>query len=154
MTIPLVEVIVSMPVRVPTPVVRVFIVSVEAEIVVESEDTRSVTLASVLVMTDNVEKSRVLMSVYPEIEVLVTVSISVTIVVSCTVVPLVAIKVVSKFVLTTSFVKLVMVFILVDMVANDPVLSVLLLGEVNTVESEVTRSVTLAPVLVMTDIVE
>jgi hypothetical protein len=143
-----------MPVRVTTPVVRVFIVSVEAEIVVESEDTRSVTLAPVLVMTDNVEKSRVLMSVYPEIEVLVTVSISVTIVVSCTVVPLVAIKVVSKFVLTTSFVKLVMVFILVDMVANDPVLSVLLLGEVNTVESEVTRSVTLAPVLVMTDIVE
>jgi hypothetical protein len=130
---PSVEVIVSMPLTVTTPVVRVFIVSVVAARVVESEVTRSVTLAPVLVMTVIDEKSRVLMSVYPEMEVAVTVSISDTIVVPFTVVPLVSIKVVSKFVLILSFVKLVIVFILVDMVANDPVLSVLVLGEVNIV---------------------
>jgi hypothetical protein len=104
---PLVEVIVSMPLTVTTPVVRVFIVYVVAALLVESEVTRSVTLAPVLSSTIKV--------------------------VSSTVVPLVAVTVVSEFVLILSFVKLVMVFILVDMVANDPVLSVLVLGEVNTV---------------------
>jgi hypothetical protein len=108
---PLVDVIVSMPLTVTTPVVRVFIVSVEASLLVESEVTRSVTLAPVLVMTDIDEKSRVLMSVYPEMEVAVTVSISDTTVVSFTVVPLVAVTVVSEFVLILSFVKLVMLFI-------------------------------------------
>jgi hypothetical protein len=130
---PLVEVIVSMLLTVTTPVVRVFIVSEVAAFVVESEVTGSVTLAPVLVMADIDEKSRVPMSVYPKMEVAVTVSISDTIVVSFTVVPLVAVKVVSEFVLILSFVKLVMVFILVDMVSNDPVLFVLVLGEVNNV---------------------
>ncbi len=130
---PLVEVIVSMPLTVLTPVVRVFIVLVVAAILVESEATRSVTLAPVLVMTDIDEKSRVLVSVYPEMVVAVTVSISDTNLVSFTVVPLVSVKVVSEFVLILSFVKLVMVLILVDMVANDSVLFVLVLGEVNTV---------------------
>jgi hypothetical protein len=130
---PLVEVIVSMPLTVPTPVVRVLIVLVVAAILVESEVTRSVTLAPVLVMTDIDEKSRVLVSVYPEMLVAVTVSISDTNLVSFTVVPLVAVKVVSEFVLILSFVKLVMMFILVDMVTNDPVLFELVLGEVNTV---------------------
>ncbi len=129
-TMPLAEVIVSMLLTVTTPVVRVFIVSVLAAFVVESEVTRSVTLATVLVMADIDEKSRVLMSVYPEMEVVVTVSISDTIVVSFTVVPLVAVKVVSEFVLLLSFVKLIMVFTLVDMVSDDPVLFVLVLGEV------------------------
>jgi hypothetical protein len=127
---PLAEVIVSMLLTVTTPVVRVFIVSVVAAFVVESEVTRSVTLATVLVMADIDEKSRVLMSVYPEMEVAVTVSISDTIVVSFTVLALVAVKVVSEFVLLLSFVKLIMVFTLVDMVSNDPVLFVLVLGEV------------------------
>ncbi len=54
-TMPLVEVLVSMPLTVPTPVVRVFFVSVVAALLVESEVTRSVTLAPVLVMTDIVE---------------------------------------------------------------------------------------------------
>jgi hypothetical protein len=130
---PLVEVIVSMPLTVLTSVVRVFIVLVVAAILVESEATRSVTLAPVLVMTDIDEKSRVLVSVYPEMVVAVTVSISDTNLVSFTVVPLVSVKVVSEFVLILSFVKLVMVLILVDMVANDSVLFVLVLGEVNTV---------------------
>jgi hypothetical protein len=130
---PLVEVIVSMPLTVLTPVVRVFIVLVVAAILVESEATRSVTLAPVLVMTDIDEKARVLVSVYPEMVVAVTVSISDTNLVSFTVVPLVAVKVVSEFVLILSFVKLVMMFILVDMVANDPVLFEIVLGEVNTV---------------------
>jgi hypothetical protein len=127
----LVEVIVSMPLTVTTPVVRVFIVSVVAALVIESEVTISVKLAPVLVMTDIDEKSSVLKSVYPEMEVAVTVSISDTKVLSFTVVPMVAVKVVSEFVPIVSFVKLVMVFILVDMVANDPVLSVFVLGEVN-----------------------
>ncbi len=132
-TMLLVEVIVSMPLTVPTPVVRVLIVLVVAAILVESEVTRSVTFAPVLVMTDIDEKSRVLVSVYPEMLVAVTVSISDTNLVSFTVVPLVAVKVVSEFVLILSFVKLVMMFILVDMVTNDPVLFELVLGEVNTV---------------------
>ncbi len=127
----LVEVIVSMPLTVTTPVVRVFIVSVVAALVIESKVTISVKLAPVLVMTDIDEKSSVLKSVYPEMEVAVTVSISDTKVLSFTVVPMVAVKVVSEFVPIVSFVKLVMVFILVDMVANDPVLSVFVLGEVN-----------------------
>jgi hypothetical protein len=114
-------------------VVRVFIVSVVAALLVEVEVTRSVTLAPVLVITDIDEKSRVLKSVYPEMVVAVTVSISDTNVVSFTVVPLVAVKVVSEFVLILSFVKLVMVFIVVNMVTNDPVLFVLVLGEVNSV---------------------
>jgi hypothetical protein len=130
---PLVEDIFSMPLTVTTLVVTVFIVSVVAAILVESEVTRSVTLAPVLVMTDIDEKSRVLMSVYPEMVVAVTVSISDTKVVSSTVVPMVAVKVVSEFVPIVSFVKLGMVFILVDMVANDPVLSVFVLGKVNIV---------------------
>jgi hypothetical protein len=129
---PLVEVIVSIPLTVNTSVVRVFIVSVEAALLVESEVIRSVTFTPVLVMTDIVEKSRVRMSVYPEMVEVVTVSSTIK-VVSSTVIPMVAMKVVSEFVFILSFVKLVMVFILVDMVANDPVLSVLLLGEVNTV---------------------
>jgi amino acid permease len=83
-------------------------------------------------MTDIVEKSRMLMTVYPEMVEAVTVSSTIKVVAS-TVVPLVAMKVVSEFVFILSFVKLVMVFILVDMVANDAVLSVLLLGEVNNV---------------------
>jgi hypothetical protein len=120
-----------MPLTVTTPVVRVFIVLVAAVLLVESEVTRSVTLGLVLVMTDIVEKSRVLMSVYPEMVEAVTVSSDIK-VVSSSVVPLVAMKVVG-FVLILSFVKLVMVFILVDKVANDPVLSVIVLGEVNTV---------------------
>jgi hypothetical protein len=127
----LVDVIVSMPLTVTTPVVRVFIVLVAAVLLVESEVTRSVTLGLVRVMTDIVEKSRVLMSVYPEMVEAVTVSSDIK-VVSSSVVPLVAMKVVG-FVLILSFVKLVMVFILVDKVANDPVLSVIVLGEVNTV---------------------
>ncbi len=131
-TMPLVEVIVSIPLTVNTSVVRVFIVSVEAALLVESEVIRSVTFTPVLVMTDIVEKSRVRMSVYPEMVEVVTVSSTIK-VVSSTVIPMVAMKVVSEFVFILSFVKLVMVFILVDMVANDPVLSVLLLGEVNTV---------------------
>ncbi len=128
----LVEVIVSLPLTVTTPVVRVFMVSVVAALLVESEVTRSVTLTPVLVMIDIVEKSRVLMSVYPEMVEAVTVSSTVK-VVSSTVVPLVAMKVVSEFVFILSFVKLVMVFILVDMVANDAVISVLVLGEVKNV---------------------
>jgi hypothetical protein len=128
----LVEVIVSLPLTVTTPVVRVFIESVVAALLVESEVTRSVTLTPVLVMIDIVEKSRVLMSVYPEMVEAVTVSSTVK-VVSSTVVPLVAMKVVSEFVFILSFVKLVMVFILVDMVANDAVISVLVLGEVKNV---------------------
>ncbi len=131
-TMPLVAVIVSMPLTVTTPVVRVFIVSVIAAFVVESEVTKSVTLAPVLVMTDIDEKSKVLMSVYPEKVVAVTVSISDTKVVSFSLVTMVAVKVVSEFVPILSFVKLVMVFILVDMVANDPVHFVSVLGEVNT----------------------
>jgi hypothetical protein len=129
---PLVEVIVSMPLTVTTPVVRVFIVSVVTALLVESEVTRSVPLAPVLVMIDTVETSRVLMSVYPEMVEAVTISSTVK-VVSSIVVPLVAMKDVSEFVFILLLVKLVMVFILVDMVANDAVLSVLLLGEVNTV---------------------
>jgi hypothetical protein len=132
MTVPLAKVIVSLLMIVNTPVVRVFIVSVVAALLVESEVTRSVTLAPVLVKTDIVEKSRMLMSVYPEMEEAVTVSSTIK-VVSSTVVPLVAMKVVSEFVFILSFVKLLMVFILVDMVANDAVLPELLLGEVNNV---------------------
>ncbi len=131
-TMLLVEVIVSISLTVTTPVVRVFIVSVVAALLVESEVTRSVTLAPVPVMTDIVEKSRMLMPVFSEMEEAVTVSSTIK-VVSSTVVSLVAMKVVSEFVFILSFVKLVMVFILVDMVANDVVLSVLLLGEVNNV---------------------
>jgi hypothetical protein len=130
---PSVEVIVSMPLTVTTPVVRVFIMLVVAALVVESEVTRSVTLASLIVMTDIVEKSRVLMSVYSEMVEAVTVSVSVANVVSTTEIPLVAVSVVSEFVLILSIVKFVMVFILVDMVTNDPVFSVFVLGEVNTV---------------------
>jgi hypothetical protein len=129
---PLVEVIVSRTLTVTTPVERVFTVSVVAALLVESEVTRSVTLAPVLVMTDIDEKSRVLMSVYPEMVEAVAMSSTIK-VVSSTVVPFVAMKVVSEFVFFLSFVKLVLVFILVDMVGNDAVLSVLLLGEVNTV---------------------
>jgi energy-converting hydrogenase Eha subunit A len=130
---PSVEVIVSMPLTVTIPVVRVFITLVVAVLLVESVLTKSVTLAPMLVMTDNVEKSRALMSVYPEMVEAVTVSVTVVKVVSTTVVPLAAVSAVSEFVLILSFVKLVMVFILVDMVANDPVLFVSMLGEVNTV---------------------
>jgi hypothetical protein len=107
-------------------------VSVIAAFVVEFEVTKSVTLAPVLVMTDIDEKSKVLMLVYPEKVVAVTVSISDTKVVSFSLVTMVAVKVVSEFVPILSFVKLVMVFILVDMVANDPVHFVSVLGEVNT----------------------
>jgi hypothetical protein len=130
---PLVEVIVSIPLTVTTPVVRVFIVSEVAALLVESEVTRSVTLAPVLVITDIVEKSRVLMTVYTEMVEAVTVSVTVVKVVSTTVVPLAVVSVVSEFVLILSFVKLVVVFILVDMVATVPVLSVFVLGEVNIV---------------------
>jgi hypothetical protein len=133
MTVLLAEVIVSLPLTVTKPVVRVFLTLVVAALLVESVITKSVTLAPLLVMTDNVEKSRVLMSEYPEMVETVTVSVTVVKVVSTTVVPLAAVSVVSKFVINLSFVKLVMVFILVDMVANDPVLSVLVLGEVNIV---------------------
>ncbi len=133
MTMPSVEVIVSVPLTVTTPVIRVFITLVVALLLVESVLTKSVTLAPLLVMTDNVEKSRVLMSVYPEMVEAVTVSVTVVKVVSTIVVPLAAVSVVLEFVLILSFVKLVMVFILVDMVVTDPVLSVLVLGEVNIV---------------------
>ena len=53
---PPVEVIVSIPLTVTTPVVRVFITLVVAVLLVESVLTKSVTLAPLLVMTDNVEK--------------------------------------------------------------------------------------------------
>jgi hypothetical protein len=133
MTVPLVEVIVSLPLTVTKPVVRVFITLVVAAILVESVITKSVTLAPLLVMTDNVEMSRMLMSVYPKMVEAVAVSVSVVKVVSTTVVPLAAVSVVSGFVLILSFVKLVMVFIEVDVIPNNPVLLVLVLGEVNTV---------------------
>jgi hypothetical protein len=125
-TMPLVEVIVSTPLTVTTPVVRVFIVSVVAALLVESEVTRSVTFPPVLVISDIVEKSRVLMSVYSKMVEAVPVPSDIK-VVSSTVVPLVAMRVVSKFVFILSFVKFVMVFILVDM------FSVLVLDKVNIV---------------------
>jgi hypothetical protein len=80
-------------------------VSVVAAFLVDSKVTNSVTLAPVLVMTDIVEKSRVLISVLPEMVDAVTVSVYVAKVVSTTVVPYVAVSIVSGFVLIPSFVK-------------------------------------------------
>jgi hypothetical protein len=126
-------VIVSMPLTFTAPSESVFTVLVVATLLVESMVTRSVTLSPVLVMIDIVEKSRMLMSVYLEMVGEVIVLVLVEKVMSTPVVPSVAVSVVSGFVLIPSFVRLVMVFLSVDIVAIDTMFPVLVLGEVNIV---------------------
>ncbi len=125
--------IVSMPLTFTAPSESVFTVLVVATLLVESMVTRSVTLSPVLVMIDIVEKSRMLMSVYLEMVGEVIVLVLVEKVMSTPVVPSVAVSVVSGFVLIPSFVRLVMVFLSVDIVAIDTMFPVLVLGEVNIV---------------------
>jgi hypothetical protein len=122
-----------MPLTFTAPSESVFTVLVVATLLVESMVTRSVTLSPVLVMIDIVEKSRMLMSVYLEMVGEVIVSVLVEKVMSTPVVPSVAVSVVSGFVLILSFVRLVMVFLSVDIVAIDTMFPVLVLGEVNIV---------------------